>query len=67
MSVSVDYLTKYLRDNPAECRVLSCLISNSLPIGNIHLPNTYVNFPLQDLHLANQGFAPNCYGGLKFC
>lgn len=60
-------ISKYLKDNPAECRVLKCVIDKSLPIGNIHLPNTTVNFPLKDLHLANQGFAPNCYGGLKFC
>lgn len=60
-------ISKYLTANPAECRAFNCLVGSSLPIGNIHLPNTILNFPLQDLHLTNQNFAPNCYGGLKFC
>ncbi len=49
------------------CQALDCLLGSSLEIGNINLPNTSVNFPLQDLQLKNQDFAPNCYGSLKFC
>lgn len=49
------------------CNIFDCLVGPSLGIGNIHLPNTTVNFPLKDLQLANQSFAPNCYGSLKFC
>ena len=49
------------------CQALDCLFGSSLEIGNINLPNTSVNFPLKDLQLKNQDFAPNCYGSLKFC
>ena len=60
-------ISKYLDDNPVKCNALQCIGGSSITIGNIPLPGTRVNFPLKDLHLANQGFAPNCYGGLKFC
>lgn len=60
-------ISDYLTEHPSECQALNCVISDSLPIGNIDLPNTTIQFPLKDLHLANQNFAPNCYGGLKFC
>lgn len=60
-------ISKYLDDNPVKCNALQCIGGSSITIGNIPLPGTSVNFPLKDLHLANQGFAPNCYGGLKFC
>ncbi|WP_288454177.1 hypothetical protein [uncultured Acinetobacter sp.] len=49
------------------CQALDCLFGSTLQIGNINLPNTSVNFPLKDLQLKNQDFAPNCYGSLKFC
>lgn len=49
------------------CQALNCLLGSGLEIGNVNLPNTSVNFPLKDLQLQNQTFAPNCYGSLKFC
>lgn len=58
-----DYLTK----NPIECQALNCIGGKSLEVGNINLPNTILKFPLKDLQLVNQRFAPNCYGGMKFC
>lgn len=58
-----DYLTK----NPVECQLLNCIAGKNLEVGNVNLPNTILKFPLKDLQLVNQRFAPNCYGGMKFC
>lgn len=46
----------------------SCLAGN-INIGAINLPDnaTPANLALTNLSLKNQDFAPNCYGGLKFC
>jgi hypothetical protein len=47
---------------------INCLAGN-ISIGSINLPNTATpaNLALTNLSLKNQDFAPNCYGGLKFC
>ncbi len=58
---------EYITRNPIECTVLNCLFGDKLGVGNVNLPNTSVNFPLKDLQLKNQTFAPNCYGNLRFC
>lgn len=60
----------YLANNWVFCGVfaISCLAGN-INIGNINLPATATpaNMLLSNLSLQNQDFAPNCYGGLKFC
>lgn len=64
----VDPISAYLKKSPISCQGLAgCIGGSPLTIGNINLPTTSVDFPLKDLQLANQGFAPNCYGSLKFC
>ncbi|WP_429773810.1 hypothetical protein [Acinetobacter gerneri] len=59
-------ISSYITNNPVQCSLLQC-IGGALSVGNVNLPNTSVNFPLKDLQLSNQNFAPNCYGNLKFC
>lgn len=63
----VNPISNYITNNPPSCTVLNCLFGADLTVGNVNLPNTTVNFPLKDLQLATQNFAPNCYGSLKFC
>ena len=63
----VNPISTFLKENPVSCRVFNCLFGADLAVGNVNLPNTSVNFPLKDLQLTNQSFAPNCYGNLKFC
>lgn len=63
----VDPISNYLTSNPIPCSGLGGCLGGYLGIGNVNLPNTSVNFPLKDLQLKNQDFAPNCYGSLKFC
>lgn len=60
-------ISDYLKSEPVECQVLNCIAGRDLNVGNVNLPNTILNFPLKDLQLVNQRFAPNCYGGMKFC
>lgn len=60
-------ISDYISRNPPSCNALDCLFGDKLGVGNVHLPNTNVNFPLKDLQLKNQSFAPNCYGNLRFC
>ncbi|SEO89654.1 hypothetical protein [Acinetobacter sp. yr461] len=60
-------ISGYLTANPVRCNLLNCLFGEDLAVGEVKLPNTIVNFPLKDLQLKNQSFAPNCYGNLKFC
>lgn len=60
-------ISNYLTSNPVECQLLNCIAGKNLEVGNINLPNTILKFPLKDLQLVNQRFAPNCYGGMKFC
>lgn len=63
----VNPISNYIKANPPTCGVIDCLFGDSLTVGNVNLPNTRVDFPLKDLQLQNQTFAPNCYGSLKFC
>lgn len=63
----VNPISNYIKANPPTCDVLDCLFGSKLTVGNVNLPNTSLNFPLKDLQLTNQSFAPNCYGNLKFC
>lgn len=39
----------------------------TVDIGNIDLRNSALNLNISNLKLTNQNFAPNCWGGLKFC
>lgn len=58
-----DHLTK----NPPSCPIASCL-GLGLNIGQVDLSSANpLYFPIKDLKLATQNFAPNCYGNLKFC
>jgi hypothetical protein len=58
----------YLYDNPIDCDGYSGCLGGSLPITDpINLLGSVVNLPLDNLKLSAQGFAPNCYGTLKFC
>ena len=62
-------VSSFLTDNPVECGLLatSCLLGN-INTGTVDLANlSRVSMPLANLVLKNQSFAPNCYGGLKFC
>lgn len=67
-------ISQYLTDNPTPCGDLlfGCALNPNLPVGNINLsasPGRFLDFPLANLQLAAQSFAPNCYGGsgLTFC
>lgn len=55
--------------NPISCRAVGSpnCFGGSLPVGNVDITGTNVIFPLNDLKLSAQSFAPNCYGTLKFC
>lgn len=62
-------VSSYLTANPVQCGFLasSCLLGN-INTGTVDLTNSSrVSMALADLVLKNQTFAPNCYGGLKFC
>ena len=63
----VNPISKYIQNNPPTCSLLNCLFGDALTVGNVNLTNTTLNFPLKDLQLSKQSFAPNCYGNLKFC
>lgn len=63
----VDPISGFLKSNPIPCSLLNCIGGTGLAVGNVNLPNTTLDFPLKDLQLTNQSFAPNCYGNLKFC
>lgn len=58
-----------LYKDPIECKAFgspNCFGGN-LPVGFVDITGTNVNFPLSNLQLSAQSFAPNCYGGLKSC
>ncbi|MFW2102599.1 hypothetical protein [Acinetobacter guillouiae] len=60
------YLGK--RENTVICPSIFGCVLNEVAIGRINLSGTNpLYFPIKDLPLATQGFAPNCYGNLKFC
>ena len=62
----VPEINGFLAQKTMSCTLLSCIFG--LDIGNIDLSNSKpLNFPIKDLQLATQNFAPNCYGSLKFC
>lgn len=55
--------------SPIECKAFgspNCL-GGGLPVGNVNITGTNVLFPLNNLQLSAQGFAPNCWGSSKFC
>lgn len=63
----VPNISNYLTNNPPSCPLASCLIAG-LNIGQVNLASANpLYFPIKDLKLATQNFAPNCYGNLKFC
>ncbi|AMW78231.1 hypothetical protein AMD27_04545 [Acinetobacter sp. TGL-Y2] len=63
----VPSISNYLTNNPPNCPLGSCLIAG-LNIGQVNLSSANpLYFPIKDLKLATQNFAPNCYGNLKFC
>ena len=63
----VPSISNYLTNNPPSCLLASCLIAG-LNIGQVNLSSANpLYFPIKDLKLATQNFAPNCYGNLKFC
>lgn len=55
-----------LYNNPTPCSLINCLVSD-LAIGQVNLSGTVLDFPLSNLQLSGQTFAPNCYGTLTFC
>jgi len=61
------YLSK--NENAVDCGFLttSCLLAGKINTGTVNLTGKYVPMALNNLVLTNQGFASNCYGGLKFC
>ncbi|MCF0263853.1 hypothetical protein KW868_05135 [Acinetobacter guillouiae] len=63
----VDPISEFLQRYPVKCGAVNCFFGSNLDVGNVHLPKAPVNFPLKDLQLRNQDFAPNCFGTLKFC
>lgn len=63
----VPSISNYLTNNPPSCPLASCLVAG-LNIGQVNLSSANpLYFPIKDLKLATQNFAPNCYGNLKFC
>lgn len=65
-------ISQDLTNNPRSCGNLltGCLGGAALDVGNVNLaanPNRFLVFPLNNLQLAAQGFAPNCFGTLTFC
>ena len=64
---TVPSLSRYLTANAPNCPLASCIIAG-LNIGEVNLSSANpLYFPIKDLKLATQNFAPNCYGNLKFC
>ncbi|CAM4306849.1 hypothetical protein MMP66_14260 [Acinetobacter dispersus] len=61
----------YLKANPATTNDLLGVVTGSgldAYIGNVDLSNVSpLQMNLSNLQLNGQNFAPNCYGGLKFC
>lgn len=63
----VPQISTFLDQNPPRCTLGSCL-ALGLNIGDINLSSAKpLYFPIKDLPLATQNFAPNCYGSLKIC
>lgn len=70
VAATLDKVSAYLgqRENAVKCGyvALNCLAGN-INVGNVDLTGQYVPMNLSNLVLKNQNFAPNCYGGLRFC
>ncbi|WP_047473301.1 hypothetical protein [Acinetobacter sp. ZOR0008] len=62
-------VSKELTQNPLNCGFLAVnCIGGDFNVGTRDLSNARpAVLELQNLQLANQSFAPNCYGSLKFC
>ncbi|MFI7854446.1 hypothetical protein ACFMJT_20405, partial [Acinetobacter baumannii] len=62
-------VSKELTQNPLNCGFLAVnCIGGDFNVGTRDLSNARpALLELQNLQLANQSFAPNCYGSLKFC
>lgn len=70
----VPIINQDLTNNPRNCGNLltGCVGGSALNVGNVNLatnPGRFLDFPLTNLQLAAQSFAPNCYAGsgLSFC
>jgi len=64
----VPSISNYLTNNPPTCQLVIGCLALGLNIGEINLSSAKpLYFPIKDLPLATQNFAPNCYGNLKFC
>lgn len=71
---SLDKVNAYLYEPGVQCGFLwlSCIGGSNIDTGPINLTTpanngVHATMNLRDLVLAEQNFAPNCYGGLKFC
>lgn len=63
----VPQVNNYLNNNVQSCFAALCAFTG-LNMGKLNLSQApALNFPIKDLKLATQNFAPNCYGNLKFC
>ena len=63
-------VSNYLQKNPAKTSDLEGLLklgALTANIGEINLSNSPLKLNVENLILKGQNFAPNCYGGLKFC
>ena len=63
-------VSTWLASNPATSNDLAGLLGiGTLDVnaGNVNLAGSPLSLILTDLQLNGQNFAPNCYGGLKFC
>jgi hypothetical protein len=71
LNASLAQVSAYLDKNPVQCGVViaaSCLLGSAIPVGTVDLNGApHAPLTLNNLQLVNQTFAPNCYGGLKFC
>ncbi len=63
-------VSAYLNTNPAKTSDLGGLLkigALTANIGNVDLSKSPLKLNVENLILNGQGFAPNCFGGLKFC
>lgn len=63
-------VSAYLNTNPAKTSDLGGVLkigALTANIGNVDLSKSPLKLNVENLILNGQGFAPNCFGGLKFC
>lgn len=63
-------VSTYLQNNPAKTNDLGGLLklgALTANIGDVDLSKSPLKLNVENLILKGQNFAPNCYGGLKFC